>query len=223
MYFSHVTNLLITLIQVCCLVTSNKYMYMYMYNSCCMQKKASWCLAPQRCTHVSLFLSQDLQKRLCPRTGKACTRNTPTCTQAGGGGGSWEVVGATPVWYAPTSLDDLFAIVSGNPDSSVRLVAGDTGRGECVPQPTLLYCITLHCTVLYCIVLCCTVLYYAVLCCTVRTVLYCTVLYCTVLHCIYCAVLYCAVLYCIVLYCTVLCCAALCICDNYVNMHVHCI
>ena len=28
-YFSHVTNLFITLIQVCCLVTSNKYMYIH--------------------------------------------------------------------------------------------------------------------------------------------------------------------------------------------------
>lgn len=50
--------------------------------------------------------------------------------------GSWEVL-STPVWYAPTSIEELFSIITGNPDSSVQLVAGDTGRGE----PSLTYAV----------------------------------------------------------------------------------
>ena len=41
---------------------------------------------------------------------------------------SWKVVGS-PSWYTPSSLPDLFSIITSNPESSVRLVAGDTGRG----------------------------------------------------------------------------------------------
>lgn len=42
---------------------------------------------------------------------------------------SWEVL-STPVWYVPSSLEELFSIITDNPNSSVQLVAGDTGRGE---------------------------------------------------------------------------------------------
>jgi len=35
-----------------------------------------------------------------------------------------------PLWYSPSSLRDVFAIVSAHPDAVVKLVAGNTGRGE---------------------------------------------------------------------------------------------
>ena len=35
-----------------------------------------------------------------------------------------------PCWYAPSSLAELAALCAANPDSSYRLVGGDTGRGK---------------------------------------------------------------------------------------------
>ena len=75
-----------------------------------------------------LLLVQEVQKKLCPRTGKACSNPRSTCT-APYLGPTRELV--TPsAWYAPSSLADLFSIFSAHPESSVRLVAGDTGRGK---------------------------------------------------------------------------------------------
>lgn len=75
-----------------------------------------------------LPLLQDIRKKLCPRTGKTCTNPKSTCVGPSLGS-SWEVVSPS-VWYAPSSLVDLFSIFSTHPESSVRLVAGDTGRGK---------------------------------------------------------------------------------------------
>jgi xanthine dehydrogenase/oxidase len=71
---------------------------------------------------------EDIKKKLCPRTGRACTNRGSSCAADSHQLGSWEVV-SSPKWYAPSSLADLFAIISANPGTSVRLVAGDTGRG----------------------------------------------------------------------------------------------
>ena len=72
-------------------------------------------------------LSQDIERKLCPRTGKACTNPRSMCLGPQLGS-SWELVSPS-TWYAPSSLADLFSIFSDHPESSVRLVAGDTGRG----------------------------------------------------------------------------------------------
>ena len=64
---------------------------------------------------------QDVGSKLCPRTGEIC----------GGGGVCRGTLSATePLWYSPSSLRDVFAIVSAHPDAAVKLVAGNTGRGE---------------------------------------------------------------------------------------------
>lgn len=64
---------------------------------------------------------EDIRKNLCPRTGKACTKPVSVCV-----GGHQE---SSPLWYAPTSMADLWSVFSTHADSSIRLVAGDTGRG----------------------------------------------------------------------------------------------
>lgn len=84
---------------------------------------------------VPLCTIQDLQQtKLCSRTGMMCTNKTFTCVVSNLG--SWELVGS-PSWYTPTTISDLFSIISGNPGSTITLVAGDTGRGQTLPQLTL--------------------------------------------------------------------------------------
>ena len=38
--------------------------------------------------------------------------------------------GAEPQWYSVASLSELYAVMDKEPEKSVRLVAGNTGRGE---------------------------------------------------------------------------------------------
>ncbi len=72
--------------------------------------------------HISLLLSQDLASKKCPKTNKPCGQHA-LC---------WGVKRAesNPAWYAPSSLAELAAIFTANPDSTFRLIGGDTGRGE---------------------------------------------------------------------------------------------
>ena len=35
-----------------------------------------------------------------------------------------------PVWYQPNELSQVFDIISTHPNENVKLIAGNTGRGE---------------------------------------------------------------------------------------------
>ncbi|KAL8561663.1 hypothetical protein ACOMHN_001395 [Nucella lapillus] len=89
---------------------------------------------------------EDLNKKLCPRTGEACNgshnHNTASngsaaasgsSTTAGAGGGdpsgSLRVQIGGCHWYRPSSLQELGGIMRGSKDSSVRLLFGNTSAG----------------------------------------------------------------------------------------------
>lgn len=64
---------------------------------------------------------QDLGSKLCPHTGEICS-GREVCRGT--------LSASDPLWYSPSSLRDVFEIVSAHPNAAVKLVAGNTGRGE---------------------------------------------------------------------------------------------
>ncbi|CAG2214889.1 XDH [Mytilus edulis] len=67
---------------------------------------------------------EELGKTFCPKTGQRCHGKChPQMGQ------QLQVIGADTVWYRPTTLDQLFKIVSDNPGKKVRFVFGNTGSG----------------------------------------------------------------------------------------------
>lgn len=66
---------------------------------------------------------QELGSKVCPHTGKVCSRRelhrgTPPSA-------------SEPLWYAPPTLGDALAVITAHPNTVVKLVAGNTGKGEC--------------------------------------------------------------------------------------------
>ncbi|CAC5385055.1 XDH [Mytilus coruscus] len=67
---------------------------------------------------------EELGKTFCHKTGQRCHGKChPQMGQ------QLQVIGADAVWYRPTTLDQLFKIVSDNPGKKVRFVFGNTGSG----------------------------------------------------------------------------------------------
>ena len=56
---------------------------------------------------------------LCPKTGDLCKGQCHVSQRAE----------SDPQWYAPASLEELAALYTANPDSKIKLITGDTGRG----------------------------------------------------------------------------------------------
>ena len=61
---------------------------------------------------------------LCPSTGELCKGQC--CKQVRGRAES------DPLWYRPSSLEELAALYNANSDKKIKLIAGDTGRGESI-------------------------------------------------------------------------------------------
>jgi len=64
---------------------------------------------------------EDLGSKVCPHTGKVCSRReshrgTPPSA-------------SEPLWYAPPTLGDALAVITAHPNTVVKLVAGNTGKG----------------------------------------------------------------------------------------------
>ena len=56
---------------------------------------------------------------VCPKTGDLCKGQCHIRQRAE----------SDPQWYALSSLEEVAALYSANPDSKVKLITGDTGRG----------------------------------------------------------------------------------------------
>ena len=56
---------------------------------------------------------------MCPKTGNICKGQCHVRQRAE----------SDPQWYAPTSLEELAALYTANPNSKIKLLTGDTGRG----------------------------------------------------------------------------------------------
>ena len=70
---------------------------------------------------------------LCPRTGDVCKGQCHARQRAE----------SDPQWYVPTSLDELAALYTANPNSRIKLITGDTGRGT-LPNKYLLNFLHVH-------------------------------------------------------------------------------
>lgn len=80
---------------------------------------------------------QDLNKKLCPRTGQPCQ---DAGQQAANGsavdsGCGLSVKTKSADWYRPASLQELGTLVNKCKENSVRLVFGNTSAGECQNAP----------------------------------------------------------------------------------------
>ncbi|XP_063399739.1 xanthine dehydrogenase/oxidase-like [Mytilus trossulus] len=67
---------------------------------------------------------EELGKTFCSKTGQRCHGKCHPHM-----GQQLQVIGADAVWYRPTTLDQLFKIISDNPGKKVRFVFGNTGSG----------------------------------------------------------------------------------------------
>ena len=56
---------------------------------------------------------------MCPKTGDVCKGQCHVSQRAE----------SDPQWYAPASLEELAALYTANPNSKIKLITGDTGRG----------------------------------------------------------------------------------------------
>ena len=65
--------------------------------------------------------SQDLAAKCCK---KECSKPL-LCSAA-----SYSRVSSDPVWYQPNELTQVFDIFSAHPSEKVKLIAGNTGRGN---------------------------------------------------------------------------------------------
>ena len=74
---------------------------------------------------IPLHHTQDLGAKVCPHSGGPC-RGRKLCSEA-----RLESSETGPQWYRPSSLTELFEILGNNPESKIKLLAGDTGRGTC--------------------------------------------------------------------------------------------
>ena len=59
---------------------------------------------------------------LCPSTGELCKGHCRVRVR--------ERAESDPLWFCPSSLEELAALYNANSDKRIKLVAGDTGRGE---------------------------------------------------------------------------------------------
>ena len=82
-----------------------------------------------------LFI-QDLDAKLCKKTGSACTGDCHSKSATTGGRCENQVskpvhiVGATAQWLKPTKIEELLSLLKKHSQDNYRLVFGNTGCGN---------------------------------------------------------------------------------------------
>ena len=69
--------------------------------------------------HACMYV-KDLAAKKCPRTGRACYGLLKPHVRSA----------SDTLWFRPATLLDVLAILQAHPDSKVKLLVGDTGKGR---------------------------------------------------------------------------------------------